>query len=106
MNRTGQAVLDGRENVIRRAFINRLERRFKASARDKSDALAEEMDRRFLAEGASVALKSDARVWFHLHSETTFRDLPREPRAAGFSASAVPQPFRTCVRIDSSRMFW
>ena len=94
MDRTGEAVLHGREDVIGGAIANRAERGFEGATRHEDDVAAEQLQGGFFAERAAFALKGDSRLGTEVHAEAALRGcarrLPPLPVFAG--SAALPRP--------------
>jgi hypothetical protein len=61
---TRERVFDGGKESIGEAIADGAEGGVEGGARDRGDGFAEELDGGFFAEGAGLALKGDAQLWF------------------------------------------
>src|SRR6202051_1665757 len=68
MNRSCQAVFNWCEDVVRDAVLDAGVKRLERGPRNELDVLSHELDGRFFAERAALALKSDAGGRSDLHS--------------------------------------
>ncbi len=103
MHRARQAVLDGRQDIVRQSFENRAKRRLEREPRHERNILAQQLDGRFLAESSALSLERDARFVFDLHTWLGLREFPRGPRPSfelGFKA--VSWSFRGPFRIPAA----
>src|SRR4029077_13997686 len=106
MDEAGETVLDGRQNAVRRLFVNGVEKRFEVDSRHELNAFTEELDCRLFAERAPRALKCYAERSIALRA--LLQDLWRLVRS-GFSilnssrlVNDCPVEFDDCSIVQRS----